>query len=86
MNEFIARWTSDSPAFFKAISKFGKWLVAAGAAIIATNMAAPEIISKEILAFLEKAAGYMVFGGGIIVAISNLTVSDYEELKDKLND
>lgn len=85
MNQIKARWTSESPDFFKTLSLIGKFLVGAGGVVMAACIAAPEIIAPGILEWLKLGSSYMVFGGGIIVGVSNLTVNSTSELQDKIS-
>ena len=84
MNEFFARWATESPKFFKRLGTWGKWITGAGAAIIAAKLTAPELIHKGFLNVLELVATYMVFGGGLIVIVSGLTVNDQEAMEQKM--
>lgn len=86
MNELLTRWRLESPQFFKNLAWWGKVLAGAGGAIMAVVTAAPELIDETVLRICKLTASYLVFGGGIIVAISNLTVSDYDKLQKKLNE
>lgn len=86
MNEFLARWSTESPSFFKRIAGIGKFLVGAGGIIMAACLAAPETISASVLEYLKLASSYMVFGGGIMAAVAQLTVKDTEELQNKINE
>ena len=86
MNEIIARWKTESPSFFKNLALFGKFLVGAGGVIMAAVLAAPELVSATILEILKTVSSYLVFGGGIIVGISTLTVADHDELQKKINE
>ncbi len=74
MNEFFARWETESPIFFKRLSKFGKWLVGAGVAFGAAAMAAPDEIHTQVVSVVKIASGYMIFGGGLIIGLCGLTV------------
>ena len=84
MNEFFARWKTESPEFFKNIAAFGKWLLGAGGVLMATTIAAPETIIPQVIEVVKIASGYMVFGGGIMIGLAGLTVKDYDELQKKI--
>ena len=86
MNEFKARWITESPSFFKKLNMYGKLLVGAGGVIMAACIAAPEAISETMLHYLKLSASYMVFGGGILAAVANLKVADHSELQNKINE
>lgn len=86
MNEIKARWQTESPSFFKTLATIGKFLVGAGGVIMAATLAAPETISPQLINWLELGSSYMVFGGGIMAAVATLTVADYSELQNKLNE
>jgi hypothetical protein len=85
MNEFLARWRTESPSFFKNLAWGGKIIVGMGGAIMAVVIAAPELIHAKVIETLQLVASYLVFGGGIIVAISSLTVESKDELQDKID-
>jgi hypothetical protein len=85
MKEFIARWKSESPEYFKAIGNFGKWLAGAGAILMASTLAAPETISVSLIKTIQLVSSYMIFGGGIIAGLCKLPVADYDALQDKIN-
>jgi hypothetical protein len=84
MNEFFARWETESPKFFKRLVRFGKWVAGAGAALVAATMVAPAEINKEVVDAVKLASSYMIFGGGILAAVSGLTVDSRDELDAKL--
>ena len=86
MNEFIARWRTESPSFFKSLGLFGKFLVGAGGVTMAAVIAAPELVSPAVLHIMKIVSSYLVFGGGIIAGVSQLTVADHEELQKKINE
>jgi hypothetical protein len=86
MNELIARWKTEMPSFFKTVSLVGKFLVGAGGVTMAAVLAAPELVSPAVLQILKVVSSYLVFGGGIIAGVSQLTVKDYEELQTKLHE
>lgn len=76
----------ESPAFFKTLALGGKFFLGAGGVIMAACLAAPELVSATVLEVTKTVASYMIFGGGIIAGVSQLTVSDYSELKEKLDE
>jgi len=86
MNEFLARWETESPAFFKRLGKFGKWLAFTGGTVAAVTMAAPPEIKQSVIDTIRLVSSYMVFGGGILAAVCGLTVDSREEMEAKLKD
>jgi len=86
MNEFLARWETESPAFFKRLGKLGKWLFITGGAVAASTLAAPPEIKQSVIDVVRLVTSYMVFGGGIIAAVCGLTVDNREEMESKLKD
>jgi uncharacterized membrane protein YraQ (UPF0718 family) len=84
MNEFFARWETESPLFFKRLGKFGKWLALTGGLVAAVTLAAPSEISEKVIATVRLVSSYMVFGGGIVMAICGLTVDSREEMENKM--
>lgn len=85
MNEIIARFKTESPKFFKNLALFGRWIVAVGLSLIAAKLGAPDWINPGFISALETIGGYMVFGGGLIVTVSSLTVDNKAELHMKIN-
>jgi hypothetical protein len=86
MNEIIARWRLEMPQFFKNVSAIGKVVALFGAIIMTACVGAPELVSETVLHYAKLAASYMVFGGGIIAALSQLTVEDKEQLEKLKNE
>lgn len=86
MNELLTRWRLESPKFFTEIAYFGKLIVSIGGIVMASCLAAPETIAPAVLGWMKLISSYMIFGGGIVVAIANLTVSDPDKLKEKLHE
>ena len=64
----IKRATSPTPKFFKDLRSIGLILVAISGSIIATPVALPTAIITV--------AGYLAVAGGVISAVSQITVDD----------
>jgi hypothetical protein len=73
------------PEFFKNISAIGKVIFLFGGIVMAACIGAPELVSATVLHYSKLTASYMVFGGGIMAAMAQLTVKDPQELQ-KLKD
>jgi hypothetical protein len=86
MNELLARWKTEMPEFFKNISAIGKVIFLFGGIVMAACIGAPELVSPNVLHWSKLVASYMVFGGGIMAAMAQLTVKDTEELQNKINE
>ena len=56
------RYAAPTPDFFKAVSKWGVLLAAAGGTLIASPIALPAI--------LVKIAGYLTIAGAVATAVS----------------
>lgn len=72
MNEIVSRATAPTPKFFKVLRTVGLTLLAASGAILAAPVAIP--------AGIVTAAGYMAVVGGVLSAVSQVTVADKNEL------
>lgn len=68
MRKFIYRAASPTPPFFKKIRNVGLVLAAAGGAILTAPIALP--------ASVVTVAGYVAVAGGVMSAISQVTVED----------
>lgn len=71
MKELIARWTNESPKFFKKIIALGLILGGIGTTILAT----PES-TLNFPAWIDAAAEKMVWIGGIVAIVAKFTVAD----------
>lgn len=69
--EIIKRAKAPTPRFFKRLRTIGLVMVAVGGAILAAPVALP--------VFVTAAGGYVALAGGIISAVSQVTVADTEE-------
>ena len=65
-NNIIKRAKAPTPDFFRKIRNAGMVLTAAGGAIIAAPVAIPIAITA--------AAGYIIVAGGVLTAVSQVTV------------
>lgn len=66
--EIIKRAKAPTPGFFKRLRTLGLVLAAAGGAIVTAPVTLP--------AALVAVAGYVIVAGGIISAVSQITVDD----------
>ena len=82
MKELFARWTMESPEFFKRLNKFALWLVGVAGAVLLIDI--PEGI--HIPPIVMSAAKYVVFIGGAIFGTSKATVQSPQRLESKLED
>lgn len=73
MNEIMTRMKSESPSFFKKLTKWMIGIGGTGAAIVALPMTVPQIV---IPAAIITVAYHMIVVGAVGSAISKLTVSD----------
>jgi hypothetical protein len=62
----LERVTSPTPTFFQKLRNIGLALAAISAAIIATPIALPTIVSTV--------AGYLAVGGTVLGAVSQITI------------
>jgi len=75
MKEIVKRIKSKTPIFFKNVQKFGAVIIALGVYLsnpvgLPDNFTIPDIF--------EKIGGYLIFVGGAIAAVSQLTVENAE--------
>jgi hypothetical protein len=84
MNELLARWKTESPKFFEAVMRFGLWVAAAGLSVLASTEIAPAGFNPTLLHLMKEVGEHMVWGGGLIAAVSKLTVKDYSEMEKKM--
>lgn len=70
--EISARWTAESPVFFKKVQNLGVTLTATGLAATAT----PAIPNAHIPGIVTTLGGYAITAGICIGIISKLTCQD----------
>lgn len=70
MKEIVHRVQAPTPKFFKTIRTIGLTLAAVGGAIIAAPIALP--------LGLVSVAGYLVVAGGVLSAVSQVTLKEEE--------
>ncbi len=68
MKEIVHRVQAPTPKFFKTIRTIGLTLAAVGGAIIAAPIALP--------LGLVSVAGYLVVAGGVLSAVSQVTLKE----------
>lgn len=68
----IARFSADSPAFFKKLANFGISLIATGTAA----MAVPKIPNVTLPSFIATVGSYAIISGVCIGLVSKLTCQD----------
>jgi len=68
MNKIVERASAPTPKFFKALRNVGLTIAAVGGAILTAPIALP--------AAVVTVAGYLVVGGSVATAVSQLTVED----------
>lgn len=71
MNKIVERATAPTPKFFKVLRTVGLALAAIGGTILATPVALPVIVTTI--------GGYAAVAGGVISAVSQLTVEKNEQ-------
>lgn len=71
----IERVKAPTPKFFKILRTIGLALAAAGGAILASPIALP--------AGLVAAAGYVIFAGGVVTAVSQTAVDTTNKTESK---
>ncbi|MDY0088761.1 MAG: hypothetical protein RBR78_00175 [Flavobacteriaceae bacterium] len=71
MNKIVERATAPTPKFFKVLRTVGLALAAVGGTILAAPVALPAIITAI--------GGYAAVAGGVISAVSQLTVETNEQ-------
>lgn len=68
MNQIVKRVQAPTPKFFKVLRTTGLSLLAVSGALLASPVALP--------AFLVTAATYLAVAGGVISAVSQVTVEE----------
>ncbi|MBC7884146.1 MAG: hypothetical protein H7X99_01625 [Saprospiraceae bacterium] len=70
MKSFMERWAAPTPKFFKVIRNVGLVLGAVGTALLTAPVSIPAV--------LVSISGYLVTAGGVITAVSQLTILNDE--------
>lgn len=68
MKKILNRATAPTPKFFKVLRTVGLTLAAVGGTILAAPIALPAIVTTI--------GGYVAVAGGVLSAVSQLTISD----------
>ena len=76
MNKIVERATAPTPKFFKVLRTIGLVLATVGTAVLTAPVALPVIVTTV--------GGYVAVAGGVISAVSQLTVEKNEQ-PDKFN-
>ncbi len=71
MNKIVERATAPTPKFFKVLRTIGLALATIGGTILATPVALPVVITTI--------GGYLAVAGGVVSAVSQLTVETNEQ-------
>ena len=71
MNKIVERAKAPTPKFFKVLRTIGLALATVGTAVVTAPVALPLIITTV--------GGYVAVAGGVISAVSQLTVEDNEQ-------
>lgn len=74
----VKRAKAPTPKFFKVLRNIGLVLAAVGGTILAAPVALPVIVTSV--------AGYLAVAGGVVSAVSQLTVKEDEILRKTQND
>ena len=73
MNKILERAKAPTPKFFKVLRTIGLGLATLGGTILATPVALPVIVTTI--------GGYVAVAGGVLSAVSQLTVDTHEQPK-----
>ena len=73
MNTIINRATAPTPKFFKVLRNIGLALVTIGGAILTAPVVLPAVV--------VTVGGYLAVAGGVLSAVSQLTVDDHASAK-----
>lgn len=68
MNQIVQRATAPTPKFFRILRSVGLALLAVSGSIAAAPVALPVVITSL--------AGYLAVAGGVLSAVSQITVDD----------
>ena len=75
MKKIINRAKAPTPKFFKVLRTVGMALAAVGGTILAAPIALPAVV--------VTVAGYAAVAGGVLSAVSQITVDDKTNKKDE---
>lgn len=70
----LERLVSPTPSLFKTLRNIGLGLAGIGGALLAAPIALPAVV--------VSIAGYLTVAGGVLTAVSQLTVSQDGEIKE----
>ena len=73
MNNIVNRATAPTPKFFKVLRNIGLALAAIGGTILTAPVVLPAVVLTV--------GGYLAVAGGVLSAVSQLTVDDYAPAK-----
>ena len=73
MNTIINRATAPTPKFFKVLRNIGLALATIGGAILTAPVVLPAVV--------VTVGGYLAVAGGVLSAVSQLTVDDHASAK-----
>ena len=73
MNTIINRATAPTPKFFKVLRNIGLALATIGGAILTAPVVLPAVV--------VTVGGYLAVAGGVLSAVSQLTVDDHASVK-----
>ena len=73
MNNIVNRATAPTPKFFKVLRNIGLALAAIGGTILTAPVVLPAVVLTV--------GGYLAVAGGVLSAVSKLTVDDHASSK-----
>ena len=73
MNNIVNRATAPTPKFFKVLRNIGLALAAIGGTILTAPVVLPSVVLTV--------GGYLAVAGGVLSAVSQLTVDDHASAK-----
>ena len=73
MNTIVNRATAPTPKFFKVLRNIGLALAAIGGTILTAPVVLPAVVLTV--------GGYLAVAGGVLSAVSQLTVDDHASAK-----
>ena len=73
MNNIVSRATAPTPKFFKVLRNIGLALAAIGGTILTAPVVLPAVVLTV--------GGYLAVAGGVLSAVSQLTVDDHASAK-----
>lgn len=74
MNQIVKRVKAPTPKFFKILRSIGMGLLAVSGTIVASPVILPAVITTL--------AGYLAVAGGVLSAVSQITVDDSKTDED----